>query len=62
MNQKIATLSLERELNDELQIIEYEVGNGDIHFHSKIEICVVEKGVVEALVNNSKKILKTISI
>lgn len=58
MDQKIATLSLERELKDKLQIIDYEVGNGDIHFHSSIEICIVEEGTVEALVNNSKKMLQ----
>ena len=58
MDQIIATLSLERELKDELQIIRYEVGNGDIHFHSQIEICIVEKGKVEALVNNSKRVLE----
>ena len=58
MEKIFATLSLERELRDELQIIDYEVGNGDIHFHSQIEICIVEKGTVEALVNNSKKLLQ----
>ena len=58
MSQKIATLSVERELNDGLQIVEYKIGNGDIHFHSNIEICIVEDGSVEALVNDSKKILK----
>ena len=58
MKKTIATLSVERELKDELQIIEYEVGNGDIHFHSGIEICIVEEGKVEALVNNSKKNLE----
>ena len=58
MKQIIATLSLERELKDELQIIGYDVGNGDIHFHSQIEICIVEEGAVEALVNNSKKTLQ----
>ncbi len=54
----MATLSVERELKDGLQIIGYEVGNGDIHFHSQIEICIVEEGSVEALVNNSKRMLE----
>lgn len=58
MKKTITTLSVERELKDELQIIEYKFGNGDIHFHSRIEICIVEEGKVEALVNNSMKILK----
>ena len=47
-----ATLSIERELKDELRVIEYGVGNGDFHFHSQVEICIVEDGIVEALVNN----------
>ena len=58
MDSMIATLSLERELKDEIQLISYEVGNGDIHFHSQIEICIVEQGRVEAFVNNAKKILQ----
>lgn len=57
MDKNLATLSIERELKDELRIIEYEVGNGDVHFHSQIEICIVENGSIDALVNNAKKIL-----
>ena len=57
MDQVLATLSLERELKDELQIIDYSAGNGDIHFHSQIEICIVKQGTLEAFVNNSKKTL-----
>ena len=57
MEKIIATLSVERELKDELLVIEYEIGNGDIHFHSQIEICIVESGSVETLINNSKKTL-----
>ena len=57
MNKISASLSVERELKDELRVIEYEIGNGDIHFHSQIEICIVEDGQVEALINNSKKTL-----
>ena len=53
MSEKItATLSIERELKDELRVIEYGVGNGDFHFHSQIELCIVEDGTVESLVNN----------
>lgn len=59
MNEKItATLSIERELKDELRVIEYGVGNGDFHFHSQTEICIVEQGSVEALVNNSQTTLE----
>lgn len=53
-----ATLSIERELKDELRVIEYDVGNGDFHFHSQVEICIVEDGTVEALVNNSQTTLE----
>ena len=58
MKEKIATLSLERERNDGLLMIEYAIGNGEVHFHSRIEICIVEDGEVEALVNNEKKTLR----
>ena len=57
MKTSVATLSVERELQDGLRVIEYDVGNGEIHFHSQIEICIVESGSVEALVNNSKTTL-----
>lgn len=57
MKEMMATLSLERELNDEFQWIEYEIGNGEVHFHSRIEICIVEEGSVEAFVNNAKRTL-----
>lgn len=57
MKDQLPTLSLERELKDELRIIEYGLGDGEIHFHSQIEICIVESGKIEALVNNTKKTL-----
>lgn len=53
----VATLSVERELNDELLVIEYDVGNGDVHFHSGMEICIVENGTVEAFINNTGRTL-----
>ncbi len=53
-----ATLSIERELKDELQIIEYGIGNGDFHFHSRLEICIVSEGTVDALVNNRNATLE----
>jgi len=58
MKELTATLSIERELDDEFRIIEYRVGNGEVHFHSQIEICIVEEGSIEALVNNSKTTLE----
>ena len=57
MEELLATLSVERELRDELRIIEHDVGNGDIHFHSQIEICLVEEGSIEAQINNTGKTL-----
>ena len=59
MNNTVATLSIERELNDKLLVIEYEEGNGDVHFHSGVEICIVEEGKVEAFINNAKRTLTT---
>ena len=56
-----ATLSIERELKDELRIIEYGVGNGDFHFHSQIELCIVEEGSVDALVNNRAATLEELN-
>ena len=53
-----ATLSIERELEDALAVVEYSVGNGDFHFHSRVEICIVESGTVDALINNSQRILR----
>ena len=58
MEKITATLSVERELTEGLRVIEYAVGNGDVHFHSQIEICVVEDGEIYALVNNSQRTLK----
>ena len=49
---------MERELTEGLRVIEYTEGNGDVHFHSQIEICIVEDGEIDALVNNSQRTLK----
>lgn len=57
MEKLTATLSVERELTEGLRVIEYSVGNGEVHFHSQIEICIVEDGEIDALVNNSQRIL-----
>lgn len=53
-----ASFGVERELQNEFLIIEYENGNGDFHFHSQIELCIVDEGNLEALVNNKTKTLK----
>lgn len=53
-----ASFGIERELQNEFRIIEYEDGNGDFHFHSQIELCIVDEGNLEALVNNKTKTLK----
>ena len=58
MEKITATLSVERELTDGLRVIEYGIGNGEVHFHSQIEICIVEDGEIDALVNNSQRILR----
>ncbi len=54
----LAAFGKERELQNKLSLIEYENGNGDFHFHSQIEICLVESGELDALVSNHKKRLK----
>ena len=50
-----AKFGIERELDNRLRIIDYEGGNGDFHFHSQIEICIVTAGEIDALVNNNRK-------
>ena len=54
----LATLGIKRELENKLCITEYENGNGDFHFHSQIELCIVKSGEIEALVNNKYQRLK----
>ena len=49
-----AEFGIERELQNGIQIIEYENGNGDFHFHSQIEICLVDEGELDVLVNNKR--------
>lgn len=53
-----AVFGIEREKENKLHIIEYENGNGDFHFHSQIELCFVEEGRIDALVNNKTRSLK----
>lgn len=54
----IAKFGVERELENRLTITEYLNGNGDFHFHSQIEICIVNDGELDALVNNKRQRLK----
>ena len=53
-----AKFGLERELDRNFRIIDYHNGNGDFHFHSQIEICIVTEGEIDALVNDHRKRLK----
>ena len=53
-----ATFGIERERENKFRIIEYHNGNGDFHFHSQIEICLVTEGEIDALVGNHVKRLQ----
>lgn len=53
-----AKFGIERELDQKFRIIDYHNGNGDFHFHSQIEICIVTEGEIDALVNDHLKRLK----
>ncbi len=53
-----ATFGIERERENRFRMIEYHNGNGDFHFHSQIEICLVTGGEIDALVNDHLKRLK----
>lgn len=53
-----AEFGIERELDQSFRIIDYHNGNGDFHFHSQIEICIVTDGEIDALVNDHLKRLK----
>ena len=53
-----AKFGIERELDRKFRVIDYHNGNGDFHFHSQIEICVVTEGEIDALVNDHLKRLK----
>ncbi len=54
----IAKFGIERELENKLSITEYKNGNGDFHFHSQIEVCMVREGEIEAVVGNKRQRLK----
>lgn len=53
-----AEFGIERELNNKLFYKECENDNGHIHFHSQIELCIVDEGEMDILLNDKKKTLK----
>ena len=53
-----ATFGVERELHNELFYKECENDDWDFHFHSQIELCFVEEGQMEVLIDNQKKVLQ----
>ena len=53
-----AEFGIERELNNQLFYKECENDNGHIHFHSQIELCIVDEGEMDILLNDKKKTLK----
>ncbi len=53
-----AKFGIERELSDEIFYKECENDNGDFHFHSQIEICIVDEGEMNVLINENMKKLK----
>ena len=53
-----AEFGIERELSNQLYYKECENDNGPIHFHSQIELCLVDEGEMDILINDKKKTLK----
>lgn len=53
-----AKFGIERELCNELFYKECENDSGEFHFHSQIEICIVDEGEMQIIVNGNKKVLK----
>lgn len=53
-----ARFGIERELQNQLFYKECENDNGDIHFHSQIEICIVDEGEMDVLINDKRRTLK----
>lgn len=49
---------IERELCKEIFYKECENDSGDFHFHSHIEICIVEDGETRVIINSNEKVLK----
>ncbi len=53
-----ARFGIERELYNKLFYKECENDDGDIHFHSQIEICIVDEGEMDVLINDKRRTLK----
>lgn len=49
---------IERELCKDIFYKECENDSGDFHFHSHIEICMVDKGETQVIINDEEKVLK----
>lgn len=49
---------IERELCKDIFYKECENDSGDFHFHSHIEICMVDEGETRVIINSEEKILK----
>ena len=45
----------DRELEDKIEVVEYEVGKGNFHFHSQIELCFIEEGKINVVINNKTR-------
>lgn len=53
-----AKFGIEREMHNKLFYKESENDQGAFHFHSQIELCVVDEGEMEVLINDKKRCLK----
>ena len=53
-----AKFGIEREVCNKLFYKECENDTGDFHFHSQIEICIVDEGKMNIVVNGNRKTLK----
>ncbi len=53
-----AEFGIARELHEGLFYKECENDDGDFHFHSQIEICIVDEGEMDVLINDKRKSLK----
>ena len=53
-----AIFGINREKNNKLFYHEYENSRGVFHFHSQIELCFVDEGELDVVVNGHRKRLK----
>ena len=45
----------DHELEDKIEVLEYEIGKGNFHFHSQIELCFIEEGKINVVINNKTR-------